>query len=79
MQLIKLENENSVWYFTSLTKAASFLGTCPANVGRVINGNSPTAKVRGWNAEMIESDEILSYYIDPSQEKIMKHKKEETK
>ena len=77
MQLIKLENENSVWYFTSLTKAASFLGTCPANVGRVVNGNSPSAKVRGWNAEMIESDEILSYYIDPSQEKIMKHKKED--
>ena len=45
--------------------------------GRVINGNSPTAKVKGWDAEMIESDEILSYYIDPSQEKIMKHKKED--
>lgn len=79
MQLIKLENKNSVWYFTSLTKAASFLGTCPANVGRVINGDSPSAKVKGWNAEMIESDEILSYYIDPSQEKIMKHKKEDKK
>lgn len=60
--MIKIQNENEAWYFSSLRKCANYIGAADSNVRYAMNSGR---KCRGWNVENYESDEILSKYIDP--------------
>ena len=66
MKLIKIKNsenqEKGVWYFSSLRKCARYIGAADSNLRAAINKKR---KCGGWDVEEIESDEILSKYIDP--------------
>ena len=62
MKLIKIENEqNEPLYFSSLRKCAKYIGAADSNIKLAIKKNR---KCNGWDVEEIESDEILSKYID---------------
>jgi len=63
MKLIKIENEKEVWYFTSITRAAEYIGCTYNHVKQVIHGVCKKAK--GWSIEEIEDDYIMSKFIDP--------------
>lgn len=63
MKLIKIENEKEVWYFTSITRAAEYIGCTYNHVKQVIHGVCKRAK--GWSIEEIEDDYIMSKFIDP--------------
>ena len=57
---IKKENEREL-YFSSLTKCANYIGTAVSNVRISVAG---ICKCKGYTVEWIESDDILSKYID---------------
>lgn len=64
MKLIKIKNSENdeAWYFSSLRKCARYIGAADSNLRMAINKKR---KCGGWDVEEIESDEILSKYIDP--------------
>lgn len=64
MKLIKIENEkHGIWYFTTLHKAANYIGTSSGNVGLVLKGIY--RQIKGWTVEEIEDDYIICKYINP--------------
>jgi len=66
MTLLKAEhNENGIWYFSTIRKAASFIDSADSNVNAAIKARR---KVKGWEFEWIESDDVLSKYIDPKRQ-----------
>lgn len=69
MKLIKATNEekNLTWYFTTINKAAMYISTSPSNVNRVLGDQDKL--VKGWKVEEIESDYILSKFINPERDK----------
>lgn len=63
MRLIKAENnEKGIWYFSNIRKCAQFIDSPDSNVN--ISLNKTHRPVKGWDLEWIESDSILSKYID---------------
>ena len=63
MRLIKAEhNEKGIWYFSNIRKCAQYIGAGDPNVNTSLNKTH--RPVKGWNLEWIESDSILSKYID---------------
>lgn len=69
MKLIMMEHpEHGIWYFTNTTKAANFIGAPFSNVRILLAGFYHRCK--GWTAQWIESDDILSRYINPDREKV---------
>ena len=66
MDLIKIENEEKgIFYFTTYGKAGRFLDVHPNAIRNACHG---TCKVKGFECRWIESDDILSRYIDNSRE-----------
>ena len=63
MKLIKIENEKEVWYFTSITRAAEFIGCTYNHVKQVLYGVCKSAKK--WKIEYVEDDFVMSKFIDP--------------
>lgn len=79
MKLIMLEHpEHGIWYFTNKAKVADFIGTSFINVLILLEGFYK--RCDGWTAQWIESDDILSRYINPDRKKVFgdnnKNKKE---
>lgn len=63
MKLLKAEHqEKGIWYFSTLRKCAAYIDSADSNLRAAINNKR---KCRGWDVEEIESDDILSKYIDP--------------
>lgn len=63
MKLFKLEHdEHGIWYFTNLSKAAKYIGTCQSNIQRTLNGEFK--QIKGWTVEEIEADDIICRYIN---------------
>lgn len=71
MKLIKATNESKglIWYFTTINKAAMYISTSPSNVNRVLGDEEKL--VKGWKIEEIESDYILSKFINPERNKVI--------
>ena len=66
MDLIKIENEEKgIFYFTSYGKAGQFLDVHSNAIRNACHG---ACKVKGFECRWIESDDILSRYIDNSRE-----------
>ena len=64
MKLLKIEHpEKGIWYFTTTYKAAKYIGCSYQALYVQLKGL--TKKTYGWRAEQIESDEIISKYINP--------------
>ena len=66
MKLVKIEHPTKgIWYFTNPYKASEYIGTGSTYfTNRMKQGK--TAKK--WSAEWIESDEIMSKYINPERQ-----------
>ncbi len=63
MKLIKIEHdEQGIWYFSNKSKAAKYIGTSGIYIDY---GLKTGKKCKGWTIEEIESDDILSRYINP--------------
>ena len=63
MKLIMAEHQQKgIWYFSTLRKCAAYIGAADSNVRSAI---TKKWKCSGWSIEEIESDDILSKYIDP--------------
>lgn len=63
MKLIKAENDvKGIWYFTTIRKCAAYIGAADSNL---VTALKTKYKCHGWSVEKIESDEIISKYIDP--------------
>lgn len=64
MRLIKAENnEKGIWYFSNIRKCAQFINSGDSNINTSLNKTG--RKVKGWYLKWIESDDIISKYIDP--------------
>lgn len=63
MKLYKIENENEIWYFTSKAKCARYLGCSIQSVDWALLGKGH--RVKGYLAELIEDDYVVSKFIDP--------------
>lgn len=71
MKLYMLDHDNyGVWYFTNLHLASQATG-----VSHVILElrSHDGKKTKGWSVELIEDDYIMSGFINPSREKVMKN------
>lgn len=69
MKLLMIESdEKGIWYFTSIAECARFLNVSNAAVKYFSTGANKTC--RGFtHAEWIESDDVLSRFINPSRAK----------
>lgn len=69
MKLLMIESdEKGIWYFTGLQECADFLGVS-YNTMRMWN-KGVTKTCKGFTSlEWIESDDVLSRYINPSRAK----------
>ena len=63
MKLYKIENEKEIWYFTTKSKCARYLGCSIQNIDAVLEGRGHRA--RGYTVEVIEDDYVMSKFIDP--------------
>lgn len=63
LKLYKIENENEIWYFTTKSKCARYLGCSIQNIDGVLQGRGHRA--RGYRVELIEDENIICKYIDP--------------
>lgn len=64
MTLIKAEHpEHGIWYFTSISKAAKYIGCVYACVNQQLHG--VTKQTKGWKIEWTEDENIINKYINP--------------
>jgi len=63
MKLLKSEHkENGTWYFTNINRAAKYIGVAANYLTYTLGAHRPC---KGWSLEWVESDDILSKYINP--------------
>lgn len=63
MRLLKIEKTGEeTLYFSTLTKCANYIGSSVSNVRSTLHGLCKQCK--GYEIEWIESDDVLSKYID---------------
>lgn len=68
MKLYKIENEElGIWYFTSKAKIAKFIDTSLNYIALRIGLEKPC---KGWMIEEIDSDDVLSKYINPKRKDV---------
>lgn len=69
MKLIMIESdEKGIWYFTGIRECADFLGVTYTAIRYWLQGVNKSCK--GWtHIEEIESDDVLSRFINPSRAK----------
>lgn len=64
MRLFKLEHdEKGIWYFTGTAKAAKYIDTAQSYLNQCLRIGKTC---KGWSIEEIESDDIISKYINPT-------------
>ena len=69
MRLLMMEHdEHGIWYFTNMSRAAACICAPVSNVKLMIAGYFHRCK--GWKGQWIESDDVLSRYINPTHEKV---------
>jgi len=63
-KLIKAEHpEQGIWYFTTQSKAAEYIGCTQTQIRMVLTDFMNKAK--GWTLEYTEDGDILNKYINP--------------
>lgn len=68
MKLIKVEHkEKGTWYFTTKAKAVRYINTSPNYLDHCLIVDK---QCKGWDVDVIESDDVLSKYIDPERKYI---------
>lgn len=64
MKLYMCEHdEQGIWYFTNLNKAAKYIGTSMTNLQHVVK--KEFKQFKGWTIEEIDDDNIISRFINP--------------
>lgn len=64
MKLILAEHpEKGIWYFSTQRKCAAYIGVADPQVKTVLDGKRN--HTHNWKLQWIESDDVISKYIDP--------------